>query len=202
MFMHGSVNHLLFNMICLWMFGSVLERVWGQKRFLIFYLTCGVGAAFIYMMIKHFQFEQLVPELLQQLSAIGMNSDETMEMLGQDRYVPSVPITGDAAQLFATPMVGASGAIYGILVAFAFLFPNHKLMLIFLPMPIAAKYFVPALLALDLFSGVTGVSLFGGNVAHFAHIGGALIGALLTYYWYQQVKQQRQAAISASMWQG
>lgn len=81
-------------------------------------------------------------------------------------------------------MVGASGAIYGILVAFAFLFPNHKLMLIFLPVPIAAKYFVPAILSLDLFSGVTGVSIFGGgNIAHFAHIGGATIGFLLMLLW-------------------
>lgn len=192
MFMHGSTNHLLFNMLALWMFGTALERVWGKQRFLFFYLACGIGAAFIYMQIGKYQFDQMLAELSPQLSAVGMSMTESMEMFAAGRYMPSIPLTKEAVAVFATPMVGASGAIYGILVAFAFLFPNHKLMLIFLPYPIAAKYFVPALLGLDLFSGVTGFSLFGGNVAHFAHIGGAIIGAVLTFVWYQRVKQQRQ----------
>lgn len=200
MFMHGSLNHLLFNMFGLWMFGNTLEKVWGSQRFLIFYLACGVGAAVIYLLINNYEFNALLPDFMSQIATVGMNSEEGMQMLEQRRYIPNIPVTQEAVQLFATPMVGASGAIYGILVAFAMLFPNSKLALIFLPVPVAAKYFVPALLGLDLFSGVTGFSLFGGNVAHFAHIGGAIIGALLTYFWFQQAKQKRQQAIQYGMW--
>ena len=93
--------------------------------------------------------------------------------------------------LFNTPVVGASGAIYGVLVAFAILFPNAKLFLIFLPIPIAAKYFIPVLIGLDLFSGVTGFSIFGGGIAHFGHVGGAIIGFLLMWYWKQRDQSQR-----------
>lgn len=178
--MHGSVNHLLFNMFGLWMFGQVLEKVWGAKKFLFFYLACGIGASVIYMVINKFQFNGLMQELV----ALGISAEEASSVFATESYWPAVAPSKEALQIFASPMVGASGAIYGILVAFAFLFPNHKLMLIFLPVPIAAKYFVPAILSLDLFSGVTGVSIFGGgNIAHFAHIGGATIGFLLMLLW-------------------
>ena len=143
MFMHGGLTHLLFNMFALWSFGRVLERAWGNQRFLIFYLSCGVGAAVISMLVDQYYF----------------------------------------GQPFYGAMVGASGAIYGILVAFAVLFPNFKIMLIFIPVPVAAKYFVPVLLLIDLTAGVTGVSIFGQNIAHFAHIGGAVMGLLLVKYW-------------------
>ena len=86
-------------------------------------------------------------------------------------------------QIYNTPAVGASGAIYGVLVAFGMTFPNAKLALIFLPVPISAKYFIPVLIALDLFSGVTGFSIFGGGIAHFAHVGGAIIGFIIMWYW-------------------
>jgi len=144
-FLHGGPTHLAFNMLGLWFFGQVLERVWGGQRLLAFYLLCGVGAAIISQLIDHF--------LLQQIGA---------------------------------RMVGASGAIYGILVAFAILFPNQKIMLIFLPVPIAAKVFVPILLGIDLLGGVTGFSIFGGNIAHFAHIGGAIVGLVLCLAWKQR----------------
>lgn len=195
MFMHGSVNHLLFNMFGLWMFGTTLEKVWGAKRFLFFYLACGIGAAIIYLAIKQYQFN----DLLEQIAAAGISSQDALTMFSEGKYMPNLPVTGEAAKLFGIPMVGASGAIYGILVAFAILFPNSKLALIFLPVPVAAKYFVPVLLGLDLFSGITGFSLFGGNVAHFAHIGGAIIGAVLTYLWYQQVKAQRNSQMIQQM---
>ena len=97
----------------------------------------------------------------------------------------------DLYRIYVGPMVGASGAIYGILVAFGLLYPNAKLALLFLPVPIAAKFFIPILLALDLFSGVTGFSLFGGGIAHFAHIGGALIGFLLMWHWRKLGRTQR-----------
>jgi membrane associated rhomboid family serine protease len=137
MFLHGSVTHLAFNMIGLWSFGRVLERVWGGQRFLYFYLICGVCAGI--------------------------------------------------AQLIVTEpysvAVGASGALYGVLVAFALLFPNFKIMLIFLPVPIPAKYFVPVLLLIDLSAGLTGIAIFGQNIAHFAHLGGAMAGFVLVKTW-------------------
>ncbi len=138
MFLHGGWAHLAFNMIGLWSFGRVVENVWGAKRFLIFYLVCGVGAAIISQLVDQFVFNQV--------------------------YGASV---------------GASGAIYGLLVAFALMFPNFKIILIFLPVPIAAKYFVPVLLLIDLSAGFTGFSIFGQNIAHFAHLGGALIGFVM-----------------------
>lgn len=143
MFLHGGFQHLLFNMIGLWSFGRILERAWGNQRFLIFYIACGVGAAVISQLVDQFVFGQ---------------------------------------QYFGA-MVGASGAVYGILVAFALLFPNFKIMLIFLPVPIPAKYFVPVLLLIDLTAGITGFSIFGQNIAHFAHIGGAVIGLFLVKFW-------------------
>jgi membrane associated rhomboid family serine protease len=102
----------------------------------------------------------------------------------------------DLYRIYAAPMLGASGAIYGILVAFGLMYPDAKLALLFLPVPIAAKYFIPIILALDLFSGVTGFSLFGGGIAHFAHIGGALIGFLLMWYW-----RSRERSVSQARWQ-
>lgn len=182
MFMHGSINHLLFNMFGLWMFGSWLERLWGAKRFVIFYLVTGIGAALIYMVYNNWQFNNAMELAVQ----AGVSAEQLIQAFEAKKYFPEIAASADAAGIFATPMVGASGAIYGILVAFAWLFPNFKMMLIFLPVPIAAKYFVPALLGLDLFSGVTGFSLFGGNVAHFAHIGGAMIGAVLMWFWYDR----------------
>jgi len=182
MFMHGSINHLLFNMFGLWMFGTWLERLWGAKRFVIFYLATGVGAALIYMAYNNWQFNNAMEIALQS----RYSAEQLISTFESGKYFSDVAASADAAAIFLTPMVGASGAIYGILVAFAWLFPNFKMMLIFLPVPIAAKYFVPGLLALDLFSGVTGFSLFGGNVAHFAHIGGAMIGALLMWFWYDR----------------
>lgn len=185
-FMHGSITHLLFNMFALWMFGSQLETVWGGKRFLIFYFICGIGAALIYTGINTYQFNAIYSLL----SETGLSSYDIQSMIDKNSYPPAVlsaEQAGELLSIYHAPMVGASGAIYGVLVAFAFIFPNHKLMLIFLPFPIAAKYFVPALISLDLFSGVTGISIFGGGVAHFAHVGGAVIGFLMMFYWRKKL---------------
>lgn len=186
MFMHGSPTHLLFNMFALWMFGTQLESVWGKRRFLIFYFACGIGAALIYTVINYYQFNAVYSLL----SETGLSSFDIQSMIEQKSYPPAVLSEDQAGKLLSiyhVPVVGASGAIYGVLVAYAFIFPNNKLMLIFLPFPVAAKYFVPALIALDLFSGVTGISLFGGGVAHFAHVGGAIIGFLLMVYWRKKL---------------
>lgn len=180
MFMHGSLMHLLFNMLALWMFGTALERLWGGARFLVFYLLCGVGAGLIYNMINVYQFNQLTA----QFQELGLSSADIQRMATQGEYLTNIMgLTKDLVAkyylMYHTPTLGASGAIYGVLVAFAFCFPNTKLIFIFLPIPIAAKYFVPAIILLDLVSGVTGFSIFGDNVAYFAHVGGGVVGFLL-----------------------
>ena len=184
MFMHGSLPHLLFNMFGLYMFGSALEKVWGQKKFLIFYFAAGIGAGVIYTLVNYFQFTASFDSLL----ALGLANFEIKEILLTGSYSDQYPglekeMLVDFYRTYHAPMVGASGAIYGVLVAYAIRYPNAKLFLLFIPFPIAAKFFVPALLLLDLFSGVTGFSLFGGGIAHFAHLGGALVGFLLVFYW-------------------
>ncbi len=186
MFMHANLTHLLFNMFALWMFGIQLEAIWGGKRFLIFYFACGVGAALIYTAINYYEYNQIYALL----SNTGLSDVDIQSMIERGVYPTNVLSEEQATTLigtFKTPMVGASGAIYGVLVAYAFMFPNNKLILLFLPYPIAAKYFVPALIALDLFSGVTGFSIFGGGIAHFAHVGGAVIGFILMMYWRRRL---------------
>jgi len=182
MFMHGGFAHLFFNMFALWSFGSLLEQIWGYKKFLFFYFASGIGASVIYLLVNYIQFQNLYGDMI----ALGVSPEDIREGLrtldGSNLKLTQERIE-EFFSLYHTPAVGASGAIYGVLVAFGMLFPNAKLALIFLPVPIAAKYFIPALIAMDLFSGVTGVSIFGGGVAHFAHVGGALIGFLLMWYW-------------------
>ena len=184
MFLHGSPAHIFFNMFALVSFGGILEREWGAPRFLLFYFVCGVGAALIQTGINWQEFRGLHEHLV----AAGLTPSTISSMLATGSgELPTDPAV--KAELFtlygiyASPMLGASGAIYGLLVAFGFLHPNAKLSLMFVPVPIAAKYFIPGLLLLDLFSGVTGFSIFGGNIAHYAHLGGALIGFLLMLLW-------------------
>ncbi|EDY84140.1 peptidase, S54 (rhomboid) family [Verrucomicrobiia bacterium DG1235] len=185
MFMHGSPTHILFNMFGVYTFGIHLERMWGTKRFLIFYFISGIGAATIYTGINIYEFGNYYSYL----TTNGVSIDKIQSLLDSSTpqssflYLLKAEEQWDFLSLYHSPMVGASGALYGILVAFAMLFPTAKLYLLFLPMPIAAKYLVPALLLFDLFSGVTGFSLFGGGIAHFAHIGGAVIGFSLMTYW-------------------
>lgn len=185
MFLHGSVPHLFLNMFGLWMFGRTLERVWGKQRFLIFYLSCGVGAAIIHSLVTHFQFQSLYSSI----NEAGYTQLQIENLLQTGRYfidgtyAVSKEMQNELYFSYHVPTVGASGAIYGILAAFALLFPNTKLALIFLPVPVAAKYFVPILLLIDLTGGLTGVSIFGQNIAHFAHIGGAIVGFILVMFW-------------------
>jgi membrane associated rhomboid family serine protease len=146
MFMHADIMHILFNMLALVSFGSTLEHFWGGKRFLIFYLACGLGAAAIHTVTNYYSIHN-IPGL---------------EGLA---YVPAV---------------GASGAVYGLLVAFAMMFPMAELMMMFIPVPIKAKFFVPILVLLDLYAGVFSG---GGNIAHFAHVGGAVTGFALMQAW-------------------
>jgi len=146
MFAHapGMIFHILFNMFALWMFGRVLENVWGPKRFLFFYLTCGVGAAIIHLAIQYY--------------------------------------TGSAS-----PALGASGAVMGIFAAFAYLFPNTELFIMFIPFPIKAKWAVLGMAAIDLFGGL---GLYSSNTAHFAHLGGALTGFIMVLIWNKNNKRR------------
>ena len=185
MFMHGGIWHILFNMYALWAFGSPLERMWGTNKFLFFYFSAGLGAALIHTAWNYYQVSQGLDALV----AAGIPEVEVLDALVQGKYSPAwmeaAPrgVVQSMISSFITPAVGASGAIYGILVAFGMLFPNSELFLIFLPIPIKAKYFIPALILLDLFSGVTGQPIFGQNIANFAHLGGALFGFIMMWYW-------------------
>lgn len=199
MFMHGSEFHILFNMYGLWAFGTPLEQMWGKNKFLFFYFSAGIGAGLIYTLVNYFQFNVIYEQLVS--SGIAQNEiaqimnlsisnyadliDQCNALLSTNPNISVYPGLGDdLIELYAlqnTPAVGASGAVYGILVAFGLAFPNAKLALIFLPVPIAAKYFIPLMIFGDLFFGVTKYSI--GNVAHFAHIGGAVIGFILAWYW-------------------
>ncbi len=184
-FMHGGVAHLLLNMYALWAFGTPLETMWGKNKFIFFYFMSGIGANLIYLAVNYFQFHSLYNELL----SAGVSAESIQAILKTGSYDTSAikTITTEQLthfyQLYHTPAVGASGAIYGVLVAFGMAFPNAKLALIFFPVPIAAKYFIPILITIDLFSGITGFSIFGGGIAHFAHVGGAAVGFLIILLW-------------------
>jgi membrane associated rhomboid family serine protease len=174
MFMHGSFSHILFNMFGLWMFGSPLAQMWGKNKFLFFYLSCGLGAAALQLLVYHVQIQDWLDSMVAQ----GVALDQAYTYLEQGQT------------LFNVTMVGASGALYGVLVAFAFMFPNAELMMLFLPIPIKAKFFVPLVLLLDLFFGFSSYSM--GPIAHFAHVGGALTGFAMMWYWKRnQFNQNR-----------
>ena len=193
MFMHdqSSIFHILFNMYALWAFGSPIEQMLGKKKFIFFYLSAGLGAALIHTLVAYYQFQSGYDALI----SAGLSPAEISEML--NKAFTNIMQTGQYSfpnieqadkvqgmiEAYAVSAVGASGAIYGILVAFGMMFPNVELFLIFVPIPIKAKFFIPALILLDLFSGLTGFSLFGQNIANFAHIGGALFGFIMMWYW-------------------
>jgi|SRR5690606_39117615 Uncharacterized membrane protein (homolog of Drosophila rhomboid) len=177
MFMHGGFTHIFFNMFALFMFGPVLEQVLGSKRFLNYYLITGLGALAL-------QFAVQALEVYQITGTVSASAWLRFDMLAGVVHGNHPDLTQDSFQklvsVYNTPMVGASGAIYGLLIAFGYLFPNTPLMLIFLPVPIKAKYFIPVMIVIELFLGV---SRAGTSVAHFAHIGGALFGFLLIRLW-------------------
>jgi len=164
MFMHGGLFHILFNMLALWMFGTMLERIWGPKRFLIFYLICGLGAGLAQMGSYVYDFWQVDHTIL---DADTMNQYQT------------------ALRINCT--VGASGAIMGVLAAFGYLFPNTQLFIVPIPFPVKAKWAILGMIALDVFGGVSRTA--NDNIAHFAHVGGALIGFLIVLFWNKTNKQ-------------
>ena len=183
MFVHGGFVHLFFNMFALYMFGVTMERVLGGPRFLFYYISCGLGAALVQegvfaLMIHHyasvFSNPGEVTELLRhsvvrltELWSIGVN--------------PNEPLVGNLYGLYHTPTVGASGAVFGILLAFGYMFPNVRLYLIFPPVPIRARVFVLIYAGIELLLGIYNSQ--ADTVAHFAHLGGMLFGLLILIYW-------------------
>ena len=183
MFMHGDLTHIMFNMFGLWMFGTPIEQMWGKKKFIFFYISAGLGAVLLQTIIYHID----IVSVNQILSDYGLSRGEIdlfyetgrlntslIQTIGEDKLFSGI-------QSFKALMVGASGALYGILVAFAMLFPNVQLMLLFPPIPVKAKYLVPILILFDLFFGFTSYSV--GPIAHFAHVGGAITGFVMMWYW-------------------
>jgi membrane associated rhomboid family serine protease len=158
MFMHGGIFHILVNMYVLYMFGSIVERVWGPKRFLIFYFLCGIGAAAVQLLSYAYTYRGITQ------GSVTAEQWDFFQNLWQLRST-----------------VGASGAIMGIVVAFGYLFPNTEMMIIPIPIPIKAKWLVIGYVVIDIFSGIA--SRAGDNVAHFAHVGGALTGFLIVLFW-------------------
>jgi len=178
MFMHGNFfPHLFFNMYALFIFGPILENVWGPKRFFIFYMVCGLGAAFTHETVILFQYNHLIQSLSPQNVQAVLTEGTAYFHQGK---VFTDPDMQSLQLLLNTPTVGASGAIFGVLLAFGVLFPNTQLMLLIPPMPIRAKYLVLGYGALELFLAVTQP---GSNIAHAAHLGGMLFGYLLIRYW-------------------
>ena len=188
MFMHGNMPHILVNMFALWMFGSSVESILGSKNFLFFYLTCGLGAAVSQLAFLYYNYYVD----LEFFVSNGYESAEIIKILNNkskpeiNSLVNNIGIEKVASIFsnFNSTMVGASGAIMGILVAFGMFFPESKLMLLFFPIPIKAKYFIPAIIIMDLFSAITGQAIFSpSNTAYVAHLGGALTGFIIMYYW-------------------
>ncbi len=177
MFMHAGIWHLFFNMFALYMFGGILENVWGPKRFFIYYMVCGLGAALVHESVIAVQYFKIIntisPDQLQLVLADG-----AMVLSEGKQYADAT--MKNLQMILNIPTVGASGAIFGVLLAFGVLFPNTQLMLLFPPIPIKAKYFVLGYGAIELYMAVAQP---GSNIAHAAHLGGMLFGYLLIRYW-------------------
>jgi membrane associated rhomboid family serine protease len=182
MFMHSQDDffHLLFNMFALFMFGSHLERLWGGKRFFIFYIASGLGAFILYNSIGVWQ----IMDLRQQLVGMGYDMAEIKVRLLEGQDMQIIEGTRDTLQAYAnfnwSRLVGASGAIFGLLAGFGILFPNTELRLLFPPIPVKAKYLIGAYLAFEIYNSIYNS---GDSIAHLAHVGGAVVGAILVLYW-------------------
>jgi len=218
MFMHASFSHLFFNMFALWMFGNVLENIWGPKKFLIYFFVTGIGAALTHYVIFYFQISPTISAID---SYIAKPSTETFAAFTNSQYfsISSIEIQKAfnvfvqkyntllasnprqavaesvnfmyqyrEAVLNAPVVVGASGAVFGVLLAFGMMFPDSLIYLYFF-IPIKAKWFVVIYGAIELFSGVAGIA--GDNVAHFAHLGGMISGFALLYYWNMKAKKKK-----------
>jgi membrane associated rhomboid family serine protease len=205
MFMHGSISHIFFNMFALWMFGRILENVWGSQRFIIFYFICGLGAAFCHLAVLTYEFSPFYHALAQYQQHPNINDfirmanaypiNETLENLKSfvsnwEMQPDSVAYMGRSIDFLKTHMdeatVGASGAIFGLLFAFGYLFPNTELYIYFIPIPVKAKWVIAGYILIELTQGLANSA--GDNVAHFAHLGGALFAFILLRIWKSRVR--------------
>lgn len=177
-FMHGSFSHLLFNMVGLYFLGSPMEQLWGKNKFIFFYLSAGVGASLIFMFIEKIEFTLAMDKL----SALGANKEEIIGYFDASEEFKDSTVQ-NANEIYNTRLLGASGAVFGLLAAFGWYFPNAKLYLYFF-LPVTVKYFVPVIVIADLISGLTGVPILSPvGVAYFAHVAGALIGLVMAIIW-------------------
>lgn len=185
MFMHGSIMHILFNMLTLWSFGPILEQSLGEKRYLILYFACGIGAFILFNLWNFIEVQQIVSGMEQ----LGLNASEIYPKAAigysGDLQISAKTPEGQALsqQLYMAlrvPMVGASGAIFGVIAAFATLYPDAKIMIMFIPVPVKVKFLLPVIIVVSVFLGVSGNA---GGIAHFAHVGGALVGWFLARSW-------------------
>jgi membrane associated rhomboid family serine protease len=206
--MHADFFHLLFNMFALYMFGKVLEMVWGSKRFLIYFLVTGLGAAALHSFVTYLEIQSLQrsvaafintpsPELLATFVKANLSHPAAWvaDLVNNWGVAPTNPLYIQQAtdlvqrvllERIDIPTIGASGAVFGVLLAFGYLFPNTELMLLFPPVPIKAKYFVIGYGAIELYLGITQSN---SNIAHFAHLGGMLFGFILLKYWEKNTKK-------------
>ncbi len=175
MFMHGGITHIFFNMFALWMFGKVLEQVWGSRRFFIYYMVTGLGAALFNSLVLQIEMSPLLT-YISETYKIDTFTPEIIDQL----YNMTDTKAKELAIGMVIPTIGASGAVFGLLLAFGMLFPNTQLMLLFPPIPIRAKYFVIGYGLIELYLGITQQ---GSNIAHFAHLGGMLFGFILLKMW-------------------
>jgi len=198
MFMHGGIGHIFFNMFALWMFGSALENVWGPKRFLIFYLVTGLGAAILHLAVGSIDIIRLQNEISAAGADVGQVKQAIFDRIDgfQDiihssvvneviysvanQYNLNSQLLADLIPKYYIPTVGASGAVFGLLLGFGMLFPNSQIYLYFL-FPIKAKYFVILYGALELYLGIANNP--GDNIAHFAHLGGMVFGFIMIKIW-------------------
>lgn len=185
MFMHGGISHIGFNMFALWMFGSPVEQYLGKNKFLFIYFSAGLGAALFQVVFYYFNYLPVYEELVNS----GLTGDQIVQMLSTNKTTASLTDIQlfnlqELFPIYNASMVGASGCIMGIMVAFAMMNPNAELMMIFLPIPIKAKYFIPGIILLDVISAITGQSFFSpSNTAYMAHVGGAFVGFVIMWYW-------------------
>lgn len=184
MFLHDTSNifHLFFNMFTLWMFGRILENVWGSKKFLIFYIVCGVGAGIVQELVWSLTWMHDYVSGIASLN--GLTYDHMLSIVNRAMEAGDPNFTSAIAEYKSSMVtVGASGAVFGLLLGFAFVFPNMPLYLFFIPIPIKAKYMVMGYAVLEFFFGVSN-SL--STVAHFAHLGGLLFGLIFLLIWYRK----------------
>ncbi|AKK74835.1 membrane protein [Chryseobacterium sp. P1-3] len=182
MFMHGGLMHILFNMLTLFSFGPILEQTLGDKKYLLLYFASGLGAFFLFNLWNFVEVQQISNELQQ----LGFNvnaylSGASVEFSGNtDAILKQRELLGSLDGIVKTPMVGASGAIFGVVAAFATLYPDAKIGIMFIPVPMKVKYLLPIIVVISVYLGVSGN---GGGIAHLAHVGGALVGWLLARNW-------------------